>query len=84
MKGEGGEEKGELFKTYGAQFKIYDAQFKIYGSQFKVFGELNNDSWWKVVSLGRLFVFLSSEMLVQRLTILWSIPQTARHGPPCF
>ena len=37
MKGDGGEENGELFKTYGAQFKTY-------GAQFKAFGELNNDS----------------------------------------
>ena len=37
MKGDGGEEKGELFKTYGAQLETYDAQFK-------AFGELNNDS----------------------------------------
>ena len=52
MNGEGGEEKGELFKTYGAQLETYDAQFKtygaqleIYGSQFKAFGEMDNDSW---------------------------------------
>ena len=37
MNGEGGEEKGELFK-------IYDAQFKTYGALFKGFGEMDNDS----------------------------------------
>lgn len=37
MNGEGGEEKGELFKTY-------DAQFKTYGALFKGFGEMDNDS----------------------------------------
>ena len=44
MNGEGGEEKGELFKTYDAQLETYDAQFKAYGALFKGFGEMDNDS----------------------------------------
>lgn len=56
MKGEGGEEKGELFKIYGAQFKTY-------GALFKGFGEMNNDSWCKVVSLSHLLVSRFAEIL---------------------
>ena len=44
MKGDGGEEKVELFKTYGAQLETYGAQFKTYGALFKGFGEMDNDS----------------------------------------
>ena len=44
MKGDGGEEKGELFKIYGAQLETYDAQFKTYGALFKGFEEMDNDS----------------------------------------
>ena len=44
MKGEGGEEKRELFKIYGAQLETYGAQFKTYGALFKGFGEMDADS----------------------------------------